>query len=169
MSEPIGKITDRGIGSDYDSGQVYWFRCWKILVFIYVTAQWVSEGYIITGFLFDSVFRFFGVSVIIPNSGQILLTNKSYITLRVQKRFRQNGWSISASNLRGALRRRGGTWGKLWGSNRTLRRSRAVGIKPNFEARERRLRQNFFAYCNFLASWNAVVSHITRTRRPAIN
>ena len=32
MSEPIEKIGDNGIGSesDCDSGQVYWFKCWKI-------------------------------------------------------------------------------------------------------------------------------------------
>ena len=30
MSEPIEKIVDTGIGSNYDSGQVYWFKFWKI-------------------------------------------------------------------------------------------------------------------------------------------
>ena len=29
MSEPIEKIVDTGIGSDYNSGQV-WLKCWKI-------------------------------------------------------------------------------------------------------------------------------------------
>ena len=29
MSEPIEKIVDNGIGSDYNSGQVYWFKYWK--------------------------------------------------------------------------------------------------------------------------------------------
>ena len=30
MSEPIEKIGEVGIGSDYKSGQVYWFKCWKV-------------------------------------------------------------------------------------------------------------------------------------------
>ena len=30
MSGPIEKIVDTGIGSNYDSGQVNWFKCLKL-------------------------------------------------------------------------------------------------------------------------------------------
>ena len=41
MSEPIEKIGDIGIGSNYNSGQVYCFKCWKIKGGNLYQAHWV--------------------------------------------------------------------------------------------------------------------------------
>ena len=52
MSGSIEKIVDAGIGSDYNSGQVYWFKCWKIMKGS--LTQWVIV-HVIQGFNLDDI------------------------------------------------------------------------------------------------------------------
>ena len=54
MCEPIEKIGEVGIGSDYYSGQVYWFKfkCWKIMRGS--LTQWVIVQ-VVQGFNLDDI------------------------------------------------------------------------------------------------------------------
>ena len=73
MSEPIEKIGGIGIGSDHNSGQVYWFKCWKILVYKFKSEyvrvmQVASDNYLCDyRFFSDSGFHFSRLSEIDPN------------------------------------------------------------------------------------------------------